>query len=125
MGEADNRRTVERFIAGINAKDVESFKDLFTDDSVIAYPQSGEIIRGRANRSAVYAATPGLPTVTPYRTTSSGDIVVVEADLDYGNDQFQTVFIFEFRDGRIAFQTTYWSKPFPAAEWRSRWVEKA
>ncbi|MGZ6265505.1 MAG: nuclear transport factor 2 family protein [Candidatus Limnocylindrales bacterium] len=125
MGEADNRRTVERFIAGLNAKDVEAFEDLFTDDSVIAYPQSGEIIRGRANRSAVYAATPGLPTVTPYRTTSSGDIVVVEADLDYGSDQFQTVFIFQLRDGRIAFQTTYWSKPFPAAEWRSRWVEKA
>ena len=57
--------------------------------------------------------------------TSSGDVVVLEADLDYGNDQFRTVFIFEFRDGRVASQTTYWSKPFPTAEWRSRWVERA
>ena len=65
MGEAENRRTVDRFIAALNSKDVEAFKDLFTDDSVVSYPQSDEIIRGRANRSAVYAATPGLPDVTP------------------------------------------------------------
>jgi ketosteroid isomerase-like protein len=125
MGEAENRRTVDRFIAGLNAEDVEALKDLFTDDAVV----SDRLARPRMISPdcgyAVYAATPGLPNATPYRTTSSGDIVVLEADLDYGNDQFQAVFIFEFRDGRIASQTTYWSKPFPAAEWRSRWVERA
>ncbi len=90
----------------------------------MSYPQSREVIRGQDNRQAVYHAMPGLPTIKPYRTTASGDIVVVEADLDYGEEQFQTVFIFVCRDGKIATETAYWAKPFAAAQWRSAWVEK-
>ena len=35
----------------------------------------------------------------------------------------ETVFIFEFRDGRVATETAYWSEAFPPPEWRSKWVE--
>jgi hypothetical protein len=28
------------------------------------------------------------------------------------------------RNGRIAREIAYWSKPFPAPEWRSAWVER-
>jgi ketosteroid isomerase-like protein len=125
MGEADNRRAVERLIEGLNAGDVAVLDEVFSDDSVISYPQSGEIIRGGANRRAVYAASPGLPSIKPYRTTTAGDLVVTEAILAYGDDVYRTVFLFECRAGRIVAQTTYWSKPFAAAEWRSPWVEKA
>ena len=124
MSEADNRRAVERLIEGLNAKNVEVMNEVFTDDSEMAYPQSGEVIRGAANRQAVYSAIPGLPSIAPYRTIASGDIVVTEAILDYGDDRYNTVFIFECRDGKIVRETAYWSKPFPAPEWRSRWVEK-
>jgi hypothetical protein len=37
------------------------------------------MIVGRANRQAVYTAFPTLPSIAPYRTTASGDIVVSEA----------------------------------------------
>lgn len=124
MGEAENRRAVKRLIEGLNAKNIEIMNEVFTDDSVMTYPQSGEVIRGRANRQAIYAAIPGLPSIEPYRTVASGDVVVTEAVLDYGGDRYQTVFIFEFRDGRIVSQRSYWAKPFPAAEWRSRWVDQ-
>jgi ketosteroid isomerase-like protein len=125
LAEAENRRLVERLFEGLNARDAGVLDEVFTDDSVMAYPQSGEIMRGKANRRAVYAAGHGLPTIKPYRTIASGSIVVVEADLDYGDDQFQTVFVFECRDGKIAVETAYWAKPFPAAAWRAPWVEKA
>ena len=62
------------------------------------------------------------------RTASSpgGDLVTTaEATLDYGGDAYEVVFIFEFRDGRYARETAYWSKPFPAPEWRAQWVERA
>ena len=50
---------------------------------------------------------------------------MLEADLDYGDgDPYQTVFVFELRDGRIAKETAYWSEPFPAPEWRAAWVER-
>jgi ketosteroid isomerase-like protein len=126
MSEADNRRAVERLFEGLNAKNPEVMNEVFSDDSEMAYPQSGEVILGRTNRQAVYTAFPELPSIAPYRTIASGDIVVSEAILDYGNDDlYNTVFIFECRYGKILRETAYWSKPFPAPEWRSPWVEKA
>jgi hypothetical protein len=126
MSEAENVRTAERFLSEMNAGRIEVMNETFTDDSVMAYPQSGEVIRGAANRQALYAASPGIPKITPYRTIASGNLVVTEAGLEYSNgDTFQTIFIFEFREGRIAVETAYWAKPFPAAAWRSPWVEKS
>lgn len=52
-----------------------------------------------------------------------GNLVVAEATLDYGGPAYETVFIFEFRDCRIATETAYWSEAFPPPEWRSQWVE--
>ena len=123
MSEAHNRQAVERLFAGINAKNVAVMDEVMADDSVMVYPQSGETIRGAANRRAVYAATPNLPTINPYRMIASGEIVVAEAILDYSGDRHNTVFVFEFRDARIARETVYWSKPFPPAQSRSAWVE--
>jgi SnoaL-like domain len=123
MSEKENVAAVERLFDGLNAKNVGVMNELFTDDSEICYPQSGECIRGRGNRQAVYEASPGLPTIAAYRTAASGDIVVSEAKLSYGEDEYQTVFVFEFRSGLIRRETVYWSKPFPAAAWRARWVE--
>jgi len=124
MGEAENRRAVERLVEGLNAKNVAIMNEVFVDDSVMSWPQSGEVVRGRENRQVIYGAFPTLPTITPYRMIASGDLVVAEAVLDYGGDAYQVVFIFECRDGRIARETAYWSKPFPAPEWRAQWVER-
>jgi hypothetical protein len=57
--------------------------------------------------------------------TGNDDLWVVEASLDYGDgDPFHCVFVFEMRDGLIAKETGYWSKPFPAPDWRAPWVER-
>jgi hypothetical protein len=125
LPEHANEQVVQRLIDGLNAGDISVMNDVFVDDSLLVWPQSGETIRGRANRQAVYGAFPALPTITPHRILSGGDLVTAEATLDYGGDAYQVVFIFEFRDGRIARETAYWSKPFPAPEWRARWVERA
>ena len=37
---------------------------------------------------------------------------------------FDTVFIFELRDGKIAKETAYRSQSFEAPEWRAQWVER-
>jgi hypothetical protein len=54
---------------------------------------------------------------------SAGDLVTAEATLDYDGPKYETVFIFEFRDGKIARETAYWSEAFEAPAWRSEWVE--
>ena len=123
MSEAENRRAIERLLHELNAGNVAVMDELFADDAVIVYPQSGEVIRGKADLLSIYSVAPGLPTMMVCRTTASGEIVVTEVISDYGDgDTYDTIFVFEFRDGKIARHTSYWSKPFPAPEWRAPWV---
>jgi ketosteroid isomerase-like protein len=120
-----NEKVIQRLIKCINERKVEVMDELFHDDAVMDWPQSGERIIGAANRRAIYGAFPALPTITPRRMVSEGDLVVAEASLDYGGPSpYKAVFIFEFRDGKIAKETAYWSEPFEAPDWRSQWVEK-
>ena len=119
------RETVEALVATLNARNVPGMDDLFHEDAVMHWPQSGERIVGGDNRRAVYGAFPQLPSISPRRLNGEGDLWVLQADLDYGDgDPYQTVFLFELRDGRIAKETAYWTKPFPAPEWRAEWVER-
>ncbi|MFB8146958.1 nuclear transport factor 2 family protein [Microbacterium sp. NPDC056003] len=116
---------VEALIATLNAGDVGGMDDLFHEDAVMEWPQSGERIVGGDNRRAVYTRFPQLPTISLRRLIGDGDLWVAQADLDYGDgDPYQSIFIFELRDGRIAQETAYWTKPFPAPDWRAEWVER-
>ncbi len=125
MSESANRQTVERVIAGLNERDLELFHGQFHEEAVLVFPLSGERIVGGENRRAVYGAFPGLPRVTPREVRSGGDLVVVEARLDYGDGaEWQAVFVFELRDGKVARETAYWPQPFDAADWRAPWVER-
>lgn len=119
-----NEAVIERLIACINDRRVEVMDELFHDDATMDWPQSRERVRGAANRRAIYGAFPQLPTITPRRLTSSGDLVVAEASLDYGGPVYETVFVFELEDGRIRKETAYWSEPFDPPEWRAQWVER-
>jgi ketosteroid isomerase-like protein len=125
MREQENRGTVERLIQCINDRRIEVMDELFHEDAVMEWPQSGERIVGGDNRREVYKSFPGLPTIRPRRLLVSGDLVTAEANLDYGEGAaYQAVFIFELRDGKIAKETAYWAQPFDAPDWRAQWVER-
>jgi len=118
------RETVEALVATLNAGDVDGMDAVFHEDAVMEWPQSGERIVGGDNRRGIYRSFPRLPTVTPRRIIGEGDLWVLEASLDYGDEAvYQAVLVFELRDGKIARETAYWSQPFPAPDWRAAWVE--
>ena len=118
-----NEAVVERLIACINNRHIEVMDELFHDDATMDWPQSRERVRGADNRRAVYRSFPQLPTITPRRMMSGGDLVVAEATLDYGGPIYETVFVFELADGKIRKETAYWSEAFEPPEWRAAWVE--
>ncbi|HEX5042755.1 MAG TPA: nuclear transport factor 2 family protein [Candidatus Polarisedimenticolaceae bacterium] len=125
MSQSGSHPAIDALVRAINATDVQALDAAFTDDVILEWPQSGERIRGNANRREIYSRFPSLPQVTPRRVSSSGHLWVLEASLDYGDgDPYQCVFIFSMRDGKIAREVAYWSKPFPAPEWRAPWVER-
>jgi ketosteroid isomerase-like protein len=125
MDEEANRRTVERLLEVIDAGRADEMDDLFTDDAVMEWPQSGERVVGAENRRAIYSRFASLPKVARRNVRCGGDLCVAEATLTYeGADPLQAVFVFELRDGKIAKETGYWASPFQAPEWRAEWVER-
>lgn len=115
---------ITSLVSAINSKDLQAMDKLFSEDVIIEWPQSGERITGNKNRREIYNRFPSLPEVHPNRKNGNGDLWILEASLDYGdNDNYQCVFIFEIKNGLITKETAYWSKPFPAPEWRKPWVE--
>jgi len=126
MGQnKSNEAVIERLIKCINDRKVEVMDELFHDDAIMDWPQSGEKVVGADNRRGIYQSFPQLPTITPRRMVSDGDLVVAEASMDYGGSSSKAVFIFELKDGKIAKETAYWSDPFEAPAWRAKWVEKS
>lgn len=115
---------IERLIACINDRKIEIMDELFNDDAIMDWPQSKERVIGAKNRRGIYSSFPQLPTITPKRMVSDGDLVVAEAHMDYAGPTYEAVFIFEFAGGKIAKETAYWSDSFEAPEWRAKWVEK-
>ena len=122
--EQRNQRTVERLVEAINTRQLPIMDELFLEDAVMDWPQSGELVVGAENRRAIYSRFPTLPHITPRRYLAAGDLVVLEAHLDYEGPVYDSVFIFELRDGMIARETAYWSDPFEAPAWRAEWVER-
>lgn len=120
----ENRRVVERLIDGLNRRDLSVMDEVFHDDAIMEWPQSGERIRGAEPRRGVYGRFETLPTITPRRLLVENDLVVAEAKLDYDGTLYDCVFIFEMRDGRIAKETAYWAQPFEAPEGRADLVER-
>jgi hypothetical protein len=87
-------------------------------------PQSRERIRGRENMRAMQEHFPNPPHVKVRRVIGSGDLWVVEVENDYDGDVYHAVLILEFRDGKIARDTRYYTTSFEAPAWRSPWVER-
>lgn len=125
MTETENQQVIMRLVQCLNDRKPEVMDELFHEDAIIDWPQSRERIVGGENRRGVYGNFPGLPTITPRRVLAKGDLVTLEADMDYGDgNPLMGVFLFELRDGKIAHETGYWPAPFEAAEWRAPWVER-
>ncbi|WP_412543030.1 nuclear transport factor 2 family protein [Longispora sp. K20-0274] len=127
MGEQENRRILERLFGGdgIVALSAEEEYAARAEDFVMDMPQSGERIMGRDAMRKMQEAYPAPPSIRVRRIIGDGDLFVMEAVSDYGGDIYHVSNIVEFRDGRIIRETRYYAAPFPAPEWRSRWVGTA
>jgi hypothetical protein len=106
------------------AGDADAEHDIYHDDVVCEYPQSGERILGRANLQALRSHHPGKPSgFSVRRITGSGEIWVTEYTINYQGRSAFTVSIMEFRAGKVAHETQYFADPFAAPQWRAQWVQ--
>lgn len=128
LNDRDKQQLIEEFLGALQAGDVKEarrfMEDHYTEDYIEEYPQSGERIRGLDACIAALEEYPTIPSLTPRSVRGSGDVWVAEATMQYGPDTMQSVFIIEFRKNKIARTTAYWGTPFPAPEWRAKYVER-
>jgi SnoaL-like protein len=142
----DHRVLFERLVAGINRRETERLDEAFTEDVVIEYPQSGEVIRGLHNMRELIAHSPsGPPAADPTSVRALGvdelrivapmfTLVRVQGGGNTGSAAVRIrypdgstwwwVRMYELRDGRIARSTEYFAQDFDAPEWRRPWVER-
>jgi ketosteroid isomerase-like protein len=123
MDAREARAALNRHWAASEAGDYETEHDLYHEDAVLEYPQSGERIRGRRNIRESRAAHPARRRFEVHRITGSGDLWVTEYVLVYDDRPYYTISEMEFSDGRVIHETQYFADPFSAPAWRSRWVE--
>jgi hypothetical protein len=107
------------------AGEVDAEHDIYADDAICDYPQSGERVFGRDNLQALRSHHPGKPSgFNVRRILGVSDLWITEYTIDYQGRPAYTVSIMEFRNGKVVHETQYFADPFDAPAWRSEWVQK-
>ena len=122
--EKEIRDALVQHWAASDANDFATEHQIYREDAILDYPQSGERIRGRANIQASRTLQPSKKRFKVSRILGSGDHWISECILYYDEKPFFTVSIMEFKDGKVIHETQYFGEPFEASAWRSRFVER-
>jgi hypothetical protein len=124
MDDRTIREGLERHWAASDASDFDAEHEIYREDAVLTYPQSGEVIRGKRNIQESRIVQPNLKRFTVRRMIGGGDLWVTEFVLSYDGKPSYTVSIMEFRDGLVARETQYFADPFDPSPSRAHLVER-
>ena len=120
----DVRAALERHWTASDANDFNIEHDIYHEDAMLYYPQSGERIRGRHNIQMSRLVQPNEKRFTVRRIIGNGELWVTEFILTYDGIPSYAVSIMEFRDGRVANETQYFADRFEPAVSRAHLVER-
>jgi SnoaL-like domain len=119
VDEATVREMLEQhFTSG----DPELSHEMYNEDAVLEFPQSGERFEGVENLREWRSDYPADTSVEFREIRGRGDFWVVELSISYdrGPENFG-VSILEFRNEKIARESIYVTEAFEPPEWRARW----
>lgn len=104
--------------------DYDKSHEIYHDDAVLEFPQSGERFVGKENFLAWRRKYPAKLDFRIRRISHSGDLWVTENLISYdGSPWMFTVNILHFRGNRIAHERLYVLEGFEPAAWRLPWAE--
>jgi hypothetical protein len=119
------RAALQRHWTASATGDQNAEHEIYHDDAIVDYPQSGERIRGRHNVQALRSQHPDKPSgFEVRRIVGGGDLWVTEYAITYNGRRFDTVSIMEFQAGKVVHETQYFADPFEPPAWRARLVER-
>ena len=116
--------TVRRYFEYTGA-DVDRAQEIYHDDAVLEFPQSGERFEGVATFTEWRRQYPADLDHVRYRirrVTARVDLAVVELSVSYdGSSWLQGIQLLEFRGDKVARERIYVMDAWEAPEWRARW----
>lgn len=102
--------------------DVERAHELYHDDAVLEFPQSGERFEGVGNFTEWRRRYPAEVRYRIRRITARDDLVVVELSVGYDGGPWQFgVQLLEFRGDKVARERIYVMEGWEAPAWRAAW----
>jgi hypothetical protein len=123
--EARIREMLDRYFEYTGA-DVDRAEELYHEDAVLEFPQSGERYEGRAIFTEWRSQYPVGADDLRYRigrVTVREDFSAVEmqASYDRGETWVYGVQLLDFRGDKIARERIYVAEGWEAPEWRAKW----
>jgi hypothetical protein len=125
MDDQTIEAALQRHWKASDASDFGVEHEIYREDAVLDYPQSGERIRGRRNIQESRTVQPNKKRFAVRRMTGRGDLWVTEFVLTYDGIPSYAVSIMQFRDGLVASETQYFADRFEPAPSRAHLVERA
>ena len=124
MDDRTVRAALKRHWDASDASDFQAEHEIYREDAVLDYPQSGERIRGRRNIQESRTVQPSKKRFTVRRIIDGGDLWVTEFILTYDGVPSYSVSIMEFREGLVAHETQYFADRFDPGPSRAHLVER-
>ena len=124
MDDRTVRLALERHWDASDASDFNAEHEIYREDAVLDYPQSGERIRGRHHIQESRTAQPNKKRFMVRRMIGSGDLWVTEFILTYDGVPSYAVSIMQFLEGLVAHETQYFADRFDPAPLRTHLVER-
>ncbi|MDP4003675.1 nuclear transport factor 2 family protein [Methylobacterium sp. NEAU K] len=124
MNDQEVRAALDRHWAASDANDFDQEHEIYREEAVLEYPQSGERIRGRQRIQSSRAAQPNRKRFTVRRIIGAGGLWVTEYVLMYDGRPSYAVSIMEFLEGKVIRETQYFGDAFEPGSSRAQWVEQ-
>jgi hypothetical protein len=123
MDEQGVRAALHHYFAHSGAGEEDVAHEIYADDAVLEFPQSGERFDGVENFREWRRQYPATKVdFDVRRVRGGGDIWVVELRVRYdGGPWNYGVEILEFRGTTVSRETIYVMDGWDAPEWRSQW----
>ncbi|MDB5686666.1 MAG: hypothetical protein JWR77_1255 [Rhizorhabdus sp.] len=124
MNDRAVRTALERHWKASDANDFVVEHEIYHDDAVLDYPQSGERIRGQRQIHESRRVQPNNKRFTVRRIIGGADLWVTEFVLTYDDKPSYVVSIMEFREGLVTHETQYFADRFEPGPSRAHLVER-
>ena len=116
----DETRAVATIKHYLDAVDQDVAHEIYHEDAVLEFPQSGERFDGVESFKAWRRIYPAKVDYELRRVRGSGDVWVSEVVLRYdGGAPYFGVSIMEFRGDKVAHETIYGGDAWEAPDWRA------